>query len=76
LIQVEELAGYAENEGIMQSLLVTCRLHDIDPYVYLIDVLQRVGLHPASRVAELTARLGKQCFAAVRLRSDLYTLAA
>ena len=38
----------------MQSLLVTCRLHRVDPYAYLVDVLQRVGQHPASRVAELT----------------------
>jgi hypothetical protein len=47
----------------MQSLIATCRLHDIDPYTYLVDVLQRVGEHPASRVAELTPRLWKQHFA-------------
>ena len=40
--------------GIIQSLIVTCRLHGIDPYEYLVDVLQRVGEHPASRVHELT----------------------
>ncbi len=44
----------AKHVGIVQSLLVTCRLHDIDPHIYLLDVLQRVGDHPASRVAELT----------------------
>jgi transposase len=37
-----------------QSLIVTCRLHQIDPYTYLVDVLQRVGQHPANRVHELT----------------------
>src|SRR5258706_8393859 len=31
----------ARHVGIMQSLLATCRLHDIDPYDYLVDVLQR-----------------------------------
>jgi len=62
----------AEHAGIVQSLIATCRLHDIDPYTYLVDVLQRVGEHPASRVAELTPRLWKQHFAANPLRSDLY----
>jgi hypothetical protein len=62
----------AEHAGIVQSLIVTCRLHDIDPYTYLVDVLQRVGEHPASGVAELTPRLWKQHFAANPMRSDLY----
>lgn len=34
--------------GIVQSLIVTCRLHGIDVYIYLVDVLQRVSQHPAS----------------------------
>ena len=62
----------AKHVGIVQSLLVTCRLHDIDPYTYLIDVLQRVGEHPQSRVAELTPRRWKEHFAANPLRSDLH----
>jgi transposase len=66
----------AEIVGIVQSLIVTCKLHDIDPATYLTDVLQRVGQHPASRVAELTPRLWKQHFAANPLRSDLSTVPA
>lgn len=54
----------AKHVGIIQSLIVTCRLHGIDPYSYLVDVLQRVADQPASRVAELTPRLWKQHFAA------------
>jgi transposase len=65
----------AQHVGIVQSLISTCRLHDIDPYTYLVDVLQRIGQHPASRVAELTPRLWKQHFAANPLRSDLYRTA-
>ncbi|HVC17365.1 MAG TPA: IS66 family transposase [Rhodanobacter sp.] len=61
----------ARHVGIVQSLIVTCRLHGIDPYTYLVDVLQRVGQHPASRVAELTPRQWKQHFAQNPLRSDL-----
>jgi transposase len=40
----------------------------------LIDVLQRVSQHPASRVAELTPRLWKTLFADNPLRSIAYGL--
>ena len=62
----------AKHVGIIQSLIVTCRLHGIDPYTYLVDVLQRISEHPASRVAELTPRLWKQQFAANPLRSEIH----
>ena len=62
----------AKHVGIMQSLIVTCRLHQIDPYDYLVDILQRVGQHPASQVHELTPRLWKQHFANKPLRSALF----
>jgi transposase len=66
----------AKHVGIMHSLIVTCRLHQIDPYDYLVDVLQRVGQHPAARVHELTPRLWKPLFAGNPLRSALHTLRA
>ncbi len=62
----------ARHAGIVQSLITTCRLHGIEPYTYFVDVLQRVGQHPAARVAELTPRLWKQHFAEQLLRSDLH----
>jgi hypothetical protein len=55
----------------VQSLIVTCRLHGVDPYDYLVDVLQRVASHPAADVHLLTPRLWKQNFADNPLRSDL-----
>jgi len=61
----------AEHVGIIQSLITTCKLHGVDPYVYLVDVLQRVGDHPASDVIALTPRLWKTRFADDPLRSDL-----
>ncbi len=64
----------AKQIGIIQSLLVTCKLHDINPYTYLVDVLQRVGHHPASKVEELTPRIWKEKFASNPLRSDLYLI--
>lgn len=57
--------------GIVQSLIVTCNIHEIDPHTYLVDVLQRVGQHPAALVQQLTSRLWKQHFAAAPLRSRL-----
>ena len=62
----------AQYVGIANSLIVTCRLHGIDPYDYFVDVLQRVAQHPASQVEQLTPRLWKQHFAVAPLRSDVY----
>ncbi len=62
----------AKKVGQIQSLISTCVLHDIDPYTYLIDVLQRVDSHPQSRVAELTPRLWKDKFGDDPLRSILH----
>jgi transposase len=64
----------AKHLGIIQSLLVTCRLQGVHPYTYLVDVLQRVGQHPASRVIDLTPREWKTRFADDPLKSDLERL--
>ncbi|NJL18353.1 MAG: IS66 family transposase [Nitrospira sp.] len=64
----------AKQVGIVQSLLVTCRLHGIDPYTYLIDVLQRVGQHPASQTENLTPRVWNELFATNPMRSVLHSL--
>jgi hypothetical protein len=61
----------AEDLGVLQSLLVTCRLQGVNPYDYLVDVMQRVSLHPASKVEELTPRLWKEKFSDQNLTSDL-----
>lgn len=57
--------------GIVQSLLTTCRLHGVNPTVYLTDVLQRVAAHPAADVEQLTPRCWKQHFADNPMRSDV-----
>jgi transposase len=61
----------AKRVAIIQSLLVTCKLQGVDPYTYLVDVLQRISEHPASRVIELTPREWKTRFADNPLKSDL-----
>lgn len=61
----------AKQVAVIQSLLVTCKRQGINPYTYLVDVLQRISQHPASRVEELTPRVWKDKFAANPLRSGL-----
>ena len=61
----------AQRVGIIQSLTVTCRLHEVDVYTYLVDVLQRISVHPATRAIELTPRMWKSRFADAPMRSDL-----
>jgi hypothetical protein len=61
----------AKQVGIIQSMLTTCRLHEVGPYAYVVDVLQRIALHPARDVEQLTPRRWKSLFSAYPLRSDL-----
>jgi len=53
----------------VQSLIVTCQLHGINAYDYLVDVLQ--DRHPAAQVDLLTPRLWKEHFAQQRLHSQV-----
>lgn len=57
--------------GILQSLMVTCRTHGINPYTYLVDVMQRIAIHPANQVADLTPLKWKEKFSDNFLTSDL-----
>ncbi|PID79221.1 hypothetical protein CSB20_11130, partial [bacterium DOLZORAL124_64_63] len=52
----------ARYTGVAQSLISTCVLHGVDPYTYLVDVLQRLESHPSGRVRELTPRVWKEKF--------------
>ena len=61
----------AESVGILQSLVSTCRLHGLDPYTWLVDVLQRVSTHPDREVVQLTPRLWKDHFADNPMTSDV-----
>jgi transposase len=42
-----------QNLAVLQTLVATCKLHNINPYDYLVDILVRVQTHPQSRIAEL-----------------------
>src|SRR5216683_7886640 len=54
----------AHRTAILCSLVQTCKHLQINPFVYLRDVIQRVSTHPARLVLELTPREWK------RLRRD------
>jgi len=61
----------AKYVGIVQSLLSTCRVQGIDPYTYLVDVLQRIDTHPSKEVEWLTPRRWKEKFAQDPMGSDV-----
>jgi transposase len=61
----------AEQLGIVQSLMVTCRIQGINPHTYLVDILQHVGLHPAKDIIDLVPRVWKTKFADNPLKSHL-----
>lgn len=43
----------AQRSAMLYSLLGTCKLHGINPAVWLEDVLRRIGDHPVNRISEL-----------------------
>jgi transposase len=52
----------AQRAAILYSLIASCKLCGIDPFVYLRDVLERVNTHPANRIDELTPPQWKELF--------------
>jgi transposase len=52
----------AQRAAILYSLIASCKLCKIDPFVYLRDVLERINTHPANRIDELTPPRWKELF--------------
>lgn len=50
----------AERGCVLYSLLATCKLHGVNPFDYLRDVLMRVSSHPARDVLDLSPKAWKQ----------------
>ncbi len=50
--------------AILYSLIATCERHDINPQVYLTDILLRIQDHPKDRIAELLPHRWKETFGA------------
>ena len=60
----------AEYAAIIQSLIASCKLQEVDTHTYFVDVLQRISTHSMRDVHLLTPRLWKENFAENPLRSD------
>jgi len=43
----------AQNLAVLQSIVATCRLHGLNPYEYIKDLLIRIQHHPAADIDEL-----------------------
>jgi len=43
----------AQRSAMLYSLLGTCKLHRINPFIWLRDVLQRIASHPINKIEEL-----------------------
>ena len=52
----------AQRAAILYSLIASCKLCGIDPFLYLRDVLERINTHPANRIDELTPPQWKELF--------------
>lgn len=61
----------AKSVAMIQSLLLTCQLHDVDPHEYLTDVLTRISTHSQFDIAELTPRQWKAKFSKQALAVEL-----
>lgn len=43
----------AQRSAMLYSLLGTCKLHGINPFIWLRDILRRIATHPINRIEEL-----------------------
>lgn len=42
-----------ERAAVLYSLVATCKRHNVEPWAYIADVLERISTHPASKIEEL-----------------------
>jgi transposase len=50
----------AHRTMVLLTLVQTCKAHQVDPFAYLRDIIDRVSTHPMSRIDELTPRRWKE----------------
>ena len=70
----ERVLSRAEFHALVDGLEIRVtgrRLHGIDPYTWLVDILQQISVRPARDVAQLTPRLWKDRFADNPMTSDV-----
>lgn len=52
----------AKYAAIAYTLIESCKMQKIDPWTYLVDLLQRIDSHPARDIALLTPKIWKDHF--------------
>ena len=62
----------ARHAAIFYSLIRSCILAEVNPTIYLVDVLQRIDTHLDSKCNLLTPRLWKEHFGTAPLRSPFH----
>jgi hypothetical protein len=50
----------AHRAMVLLTLVQTCKANHVDPFAYLRDIIDRVSIHPMSRIDELTPRRWKE----------------
>lgn len=43
----------AQRSAMLYSLMGTCKLNDINPFIYFKNVLERIAMHPVNKISEL-----------------------
>jgi len=43
----------AKRSAMLYSLMGTCKLHGVNPFIWLKDILQRINNHPINKIADL-----------------------
>lgn len=62
----------ARHAAIFYSLIRSCLLVEVNPFTYLVDVLQRIDFHPANKTELLIPRQWKERFAETPMRSPFH----
>ena len=42
-----------QQSAVLYSLMCICKLHSVNPFIWLRDILQRINNHPINKVADL-----------------------
>ncbi len=64
----------AKRSAILYSLMGTCKLHSINPFRWLRDVLQRIAIHPIKKNRRFTAAQLETYSPTAKRKSDSYRI--
>ena len=50
----------AQRSAMLYSFMGTCKLHGINPMIWMVDVLKRINTHPSAQIQELLPQRWKE----------------